>query len=236
MVSIAVCDDEPSCLNTMGYLIQEYFRNRHENISLALYTDISRFLAEFAKNRYDIAILDIMMPKMTGIDASKLIYEQDQNCIIAFLTSSPDFAIQGYGVNAVTYVLKPTTNENVSLLLDKCMARFEKQGSQRLLVKSGHIQKKINPECITYLESRNKEVFIHYGREVLVCYGKLRDFIPRLPGCFVQIHKSYVVNLLHIDAMQRNAMITDTGQNLPISRQFHKLAVQRFFSHVEGKI
>ncbi len=84
------------------------------------------------------------------------------------------------------------------------------------------------------MESKNKQVLVHTDSETIVCNGKLSDFLAKLPDSFVQIHKSYVINLLRVKAMKRNCMISDKEQSIPISRHFQKEASNRYFTYLES--
>ncbi len=236
MIKIALCDDEQALLDALSGYIKNYFLRKNIEMELAQFTNAKSFLAAFDAGVYNIVILDILMPDQTGIDLAKIIFGKDKNCLIAFLTSSPDFAIQGYGVNAVSYLLKPTTQEKVDALLNQCLERQSRTPSRSFFVKTGHLQKKVEIEQTIYLESRNKWVYIYCDDETIVASGKLSDLLAKLPPSFIQVHKSYAVNLERIKAMSRNSMISDTDITIPISRQFQKEAAKSYFTYVAKQI
>ncbi len=143
MLRIAICDDERLHLYAMQRLIEEHLYSIEQEFTLSAFNSTSDFLYTFEPGKYNIVILDIVMPEQTGLELSQKIYDQDKDCVIAFLTSSPDYAIMGYGVNAVSYMLKPPTKEKVSELLDTCVARIRKKSTRHLLSKSVHLNIKL---------------------------------------------------------------------------------------------
>ncbi len=236
MIRLAICDDDKRFLKEAAEFVRAYFEARGKEYSLALANDAQSFAESFQADVFDIVILDIVMPVRTGIEVSKIIFERDRNCLIAFVTSSPDFAIQGYGVNAVSYLLKPLTGEKIAALLDECLQRRDKSRSRSIIVKCSRQNRKVNLDRTIYLESRNKQVLIHCDDETISSMGKLGDYLLCLPDTFIQIHKSYVVNLARVKSMSRNEMISDNDSHIPISRPFQKEAARRYFEYVAGQI
>lgn len=237
MINVAICDDDPAILEELSGYARAYFLEYGREADIALFSDPRAFAETFAADMFHIALLDIMMPGRSGIELARNIYEMDRNCAIAFVTSSPDFAIQGYGVNAVSYLLKPVSREMIAEVLDKCMERIEKgQARHRSIsVKEGSHRKKIDLARTVFLESRNKQVLIHCDDGTVICSGKLSDLLVQLPGHFIQIHKSYVVNLTRMKAMSRTEMVSDADQRVPISRHFQKDAVKRYLAYIASE-
>jgi Response regulator of the LytR/AlgR family len=234
MLRIAICDDERLHLDAMKQLIEEHLYAVEQDFTLSSFNSASDFLQTFEPGKYNIVILDIVMPEQTGLELSQKIFDEDKNCVIAFLTSSPDYAIMGYGVNAVAYMLKPPTKKKVGDLLDTCIARIRKKSTRHLFVKTGTFNQKIDLARTIYMESKNKQVLVHTDNETIIYNGKLSDLLTKLPESFVQIHKSYIINLFRVKAMRRNCMISDREQSIPISRQFQKEASNRYFTHLES--
>lgn len=232
---IAVCDDDKIFLPIVEAQVRNYFQQLGLKIDLELFTSADEFWKRFEAEPFNIVILDIIMPSQSGIELSRRIYQRNRNCVIAFLTSTADYALDGYGVNAVGYVLKPATQQQMDGLLAKCVERHRENRPASLVFKSGGVIHNIDADRILYLESRNKQVHVHCAGESLVFSGKLSDVMEQLPAGFVQTHKSYIANLLHVTGIGRDEMMADDGSRIPISRQFYKEAVHRYHAYLAGQ-
>lgn len=231
---IAVCDDDRIFLTIVETQIRNYFQRLGLSIELELFSDAERFWEAFARAPFHLAILDIIMPGISGIELSRRIFRENRNCIIAFLTSSPDYALDGYGVNAVGYLLKPATQEQMDELLAKCVARHQEARPAAVLFKVSGAVRRVEAADILFLESRNKQVIVHCLDQTFTCAGKLSDFLEQLPPGFVQTHKSYIANLRHVTSLTREEMTAADGSRIPISRQFHKDAASSYHAYRTG--
>ena len=112
MFQIAFCDDELATLNTLRLLLDQYRVERNQEIAYTAFQNPLELLAQIEKGTsYDIRFLDILMPGQTGLQAAAEIRAQDTNVKIIFLTSSAEFAVQSYTVDAYFYQLKPIWKE-----------------------------------------------------------------------------------------------------------------------------
>lgn len=236
MINIAICDDDSYYLGVLETRAREYFQRMNLEVKITLFANGADFWNSFIAEPFQIAILDIMLPDQTGIDLARKIFYRDRNCVIAFLTSSPDFAVQGYGVNAVGYVLKPAGDEELAELFGKCLFRYYETRPAHIIVKSGGANQRIEMSSIVYLESKNKQVLVNMGETTLAFSGKLSEVMEQLPPYFVQTHKSYVVNLARVASMTRDDMATEDGVRIPVSRQYYKNASQRYLDHVAREV
>lgn len=236
MLRVAACGDDAGFLDELTGFIRAYFRENDREVLVSTFSNSVSFAERFKPDSFDIVFLDIVMPQKNGLELAGGIYDADKNCQIVFVASTPDFAIQGYGVNAVSYLLKPVSRNIIASVLEKCLERRQKRSVRSLVVKIGQHTQKVDLAHTVYLESRNKQVLIHCDDDTVVCTGKLSDLLLRLPRDFVHIHKSYIVNLSRVKAMSRNEMVTDGDIRVPISRNFQKDAAKRYYASVAGEV
>ena len=152
MFQIAFCDDELATLNTLRVLLDQYRVERNQEIAYTAFQNPLELLAQIEKGTsYDILFLDILMPGQTGLQAAAEIRAQDTNVKIIFLTSSAEFAVQSYTVDAYFYQLKPIWKESFFRLMDSVLAACEKEQEAGLILrcKSG----------ITRIELRQLEYY-----------------------------------------------------------------------------
>ena len=108
MIKIAICDDNKDELTNMVQLIKLYQEAKYLNFEYTAFQNGLDLISDLErKKKYDLYCLDIIMPVFTGIEVAKEIRDYDKNAPIIFFTSSTEFALESYSVNAINYVLKP---------------------------------------------------------------------------------------------------------------------------------
>ena len=236
MVRIALVDDDPAFLATMNELVTSCPLWEGTWPQVELFGSADDFLRAFEVAPFDLAVLDVVMPERSGIEAARLIYQASPTTLLAFVSSSREMALNGYGVDAVAYLLKPVTARAVRELIREARARRARRAGETLILKVGRAFTRVNPVDIIYLESDNKRVYFHFWADSQDCAGKLDDFLEQLPAGFVRVHKSYAVNLDHVRAMRTTEMITDNGRSVPISRRYRISAEKAYLAAVADEV
>ena len=230
-LSLAIVDDDSEFLDAMRLQVSGYCAERGLEHSVAAFPDAESFLDAFTARSFHIVLLDIMLPRENGITLAKRVHHASADTVIVFLTSSPDFAMEGYGVNAIRYVLKPVTADVVHELMDTCLERLNRS-EKRILLKTGRATRHVALSSILYLESNDKQVHVYRDGETLCCQAKLSDLLERFPDAFVQVHKSYAVNLARAGGFKSDVILMDNGKGVPVSRRFRESATSAYFAFV----
>lgn len=217
-----IVDDEPLALN----LLAEYVR-RTPFLKLAAKcaTGIEA-LDAFHKQKIDIAFLDIQMPELSGLELSKLI----SGTSIVFTTAFEQYAIEGYKVEAVDYLLKPFSYAEFLSAANKCAKRRELENrkqsqpadthEQSIIVKSDYKQVIINIDDIDYIESTGDYITIHKKGEniqTLMSMKAIQNILPE--NIFVRVHRSFIVNINKITLIDRNRIVFGK-EHIPISELY----------------
>ena len=217
---IAICDDQEFELNTLKDLIEKWQSYHHITLPCKWFRSAAEMLDAAEKETFTLYLLDVMMPGTNGIDAAKEIRTFDQTAEIVFLTSSPGFAYESYGVHALDYLLKPISAEMLFPLLDKLFLK-EQKPEEGLSMRCSGALIRILFSHLTYVEVIGKHLYFHLAdgttHEV---YASLKDYAPLLLARpeFVQIHRSYIVNMFQVAELSPKGIHTFSGANLPISR------------------
>ena len=220
MLQIAICDDEQFYREKIQALLEGYLKKRGLPFELHLFLSGEAFLEQCENNvKFDIVFLDISMEEIDGIQTAKRIRSFHSNTYIVFVTAFMDYALEGYKVNAVRYLMKDT----LDLAMEECMtAILQKMQVAHVTFPFLEGEKKLYTDNILYVESRGHKAIFHYMEEEAVTYqiyDKLDNVERKLEGChFVRIHKSYLVNMKHIRKVSNYAAYLDTGEELPIPR------------------
>ena len=217
---LAVCDDKKAALDAVSSLLDEWQAERNTVVHRRLFQSALELLESARQERFTLYLLDVMMPGMTGLDTAREIRRFDDAAEIVFLSSSPDFAYESYGVRALNYLLKPVTRETLFALLEQVSLREEKN-AEALTLKTGSSIIRVPYSHICYAEVIGKHVYFHLtDRNVREVAGSLKDFEPMLlprPE-FMRVHRSYIVNMLQVEELSSSRLRTFQGENLPVSR------------------
>lgn len=169
----------------------------------------------------DLLFLDINMPKLTGIGFIKSLKEAP---LFVFITAYPEFAIEGFEVDAVDYLVKPVSFErfrtSVNRVLDRFSMNEKDENIQHLMVRSNKKNYRINFDELLYLEAQGDYVRFVTADKSLMVHGTLKDFISLIPeNLFGRIHKSYVISLSKVEYTEGN-QVKIGEHKLPVSLSY----------------
>jgi Response regulator of the LytR/AlgR family len=220
MLRIAICDDEALELSHVCTLIKEYQEHSGCALRFDMFTSATELLETMKIGAYDLLLLDILMPGVNGMQTAREIRGYDQDIKIVFLTSSPEFAVDSYAVNAYYYLLKPVSQIKLFPILDKIFLDFTR-AREALSVKHSSGIMRIFFDRLEFLEVMNKKLYFHQTdgctKEI---YGTLSEYETALLDReeFIKIHRSYIINMGWIKDLKPGMLTTNSGHKLPISR------------------
>lgn len=217
---IAICDDHGEELENLVGLLKLWQKEHQIPLHFKAFHNASELLDTAKQEQFTLYLLDIMMPGISGIAAAKEIRTFDTVADIVFLTSSPGFAYESYGVKALDYLLKPISPKLLFPILDRLFLQ-EHKPQEGLTLKVGTALIRIPFSQLTYVEINSKHLYFNLAdgqvREVLGSLKDYEDVLLSRPE-FMRIHRSYIVNMLQIEELSAAGVITFTGKNLPVSR------------------
>lgn len=192
------------------------------------YTDPAEGIKAVEEKRPDLVFLDVEMPGLTGIEVLQQIKNKVQ--IAIFVTSHPEFALEGFELSALDYVLKPITEERFSTTAKRIEDYWQmKQQSEAyaviyenelLTIKDGHHQVKLPLHEIIYLEAMQDYTKIVTQQKSYLTLTTLTGFLDKLPmSKFLRIHRSYAVALAKITALQLNKVICNEME-IPVGKTY----------------
>ena len=163
MYRIAICEDEKVILDFESSLINEWAKGPlcHGEYQLESYPSAENFLFESPdKAPYDLLIFDIQMKNMNGMELAKKLRQNSCKSSIIFITGIPDYAIEGYEVGAVRYIIKPIKKEVLFPLLDSLYQESKKKAQNYFVLNQGSDIERISYDQILYLEAQGHYVFL----------------------------------------------------------------------------
>lgn len=220
MIKIAFCDDDLHTLNEMNGLLDLYrLEHQMEMVSTVFYSPLE-LLAEIEKGlRPDILFLDIIMPGEDGISVAKEIRQYDDTVKIIFLTSTNEFAVESYSVDAYFYLMKPVCTENFFELMDSVIAACEREQHCSLILRRKNGVTRIQLEKLIYCEVIGRTLMFHLENgKVLESVGCMDELCMKLAPHenFLRPHRSFLVNMEYISSISNKVIRMDNQVEIPI--------------------
>ena len=214
MINICIVEDESDQADLLRNYIQTYGNKTNQQFSDGI------DLVDEYRAQFDIILLDIQMKHLDGMVAAEKIRKVDADVVIIFITSTVRYAVQGYAVDALGYVLKPVPYLQFEQLFDKAISRvMTKKEKLYIRVSVDERQLKLDCDNIYYIESQRNNVCIHCADEDYITAGPLKKFEEMLSGHgFSKCHNAYIVNLSYVEGVRKEEVLLTSGIVLPISR------------------
>ena len=221
VLRIAIVEDDHDFAQMLIEYLARYEKERMVSIQPRYFRDGEDILSEYTED-FDLILMDIQLPFLCGMDAARAIRKRDEDVLILFLTGNAQFSIAGYEVQAFDYLLKPISYETFAARMDLALSHRKKRKGHYLLVYVEDGVRKIDSSHILYIESQGHVMHIHTRQEVIETHAKISDLEEQLPpDLFFRCHKSYLVNMFHVDGVLDADCLVD-GHRLPISRRKKK--------------
>ena len=225
-MKITICDDSIKDLLKVEKLLLKY-KSLHpdKDFELEKFSDPSRLYQKISEGKLtDIYILDMMMPRRTGIDLGNLIRTSGSENVIIYITASDDYALDAYSVHAVRYLLKPVDAHKLFEALDYALSYTQVRTESMYLIKTKNGLLQTPYSKIEYIENVNRKQEVHLSDgEIIKSLFIRKSFEEETREAgkrrnFLQTHKSYLVNLDHVKQLTQDCVIMESGRRLPISR------------------
>ena len=217
---LAVCDDNREELEAVLSLLDAWRAERGAAPRVKAFQSAVELVEAARQERFTLYLLDVMMPGMDGMEAAREIRSFDDVAEIIFLSTSPGFAYESYGVRAFHYLLKPIEEGKFFALLDQLSLR-ERKPLEALTLKTATTIIRVPSDCISYVEVIGKHVYFHLADgDVREVTGALKEFEAALLSRaeFMRVHRSYIVNMLQVEELSSAGLRTMRGESLPVSR------------------
>ena len=175
-----------------------------------------------AGERFDLLLLDIQLPGMDGMSAAARVREFDADVLIVFITSMAQYAVQGYKVDALDFLVKPVAHEVLDACLSRALRRMRKREPASLSVRSGGSLRIVPVSSILYAESREHRTLLRTREEEIPCAGSLGSLEESLiPHGFYRCHAAFVVSFAQVERLDGGDVIIG-GRRVPLSKHRRK--------------
>ena len=234
MFRIAICEDEKVILDFESSLVKQWGEGSlcKGELELDTYVSSEQFLFESEdKAPYDVLIFDIQMKNMNGMELAKKLRARGCDAVIIFITGVPDYAIEGYEVGAVRYILKPVKPEVLNGLLDAAFTERSKKAEDYFVLGQGADVERIGFDKIVYIEACGHYVCLKgtdFEREWKASFSETAAAFEGRE--FFCLRRGLLVNLSHVAKITRTDCLLDDGETLPVARGVYKALNEAFIA------
>jgi DNA-binding LytR/AlgR family response regulator len=226
MIRCIAIDDEPLALKQIvGYIRKTPFLDLKAEFESAI-----KAVSFLQENEIDLMFVDINMPDLNGLDFVK---SQSNPPKVIFTTAYSEYAVEGFKVNALDYLLKPIDYDIFLKSANRAHEWFDLQGKKNikiesndvfLFIKSEYKVLRINLSDIKYIEGMREYVRIYLVGQrpimTIVSMKKIEEYLPK--NKFMRVHRSYIVNLEKVTTIDRNRIVFDNNTYIPVSGQYNQ--------------
>lgn len=202
MLRVAIVEDEQGAAAVLLGHMRRYEEERGETFETEVYPNALQFLDAYRPN-FDIVFMDVEMPGMSGMDAARLLREKDASVPLVFITNMAQYAIRGYEVDAVDYVLKPVSYYRFATLLRKLLRHIRSYRDVEITIRTPGGVQCILASALQYVTVEDHLLIYHTEDGPIESWDTLKNAVDSLPKeMFAQCNKSCIVNLKYVKGVE----------------------------------
>ncbi len=233
MIRVAIVEDEAEIREQLMGYVQRYTRQYGTAFEVKTFADGLEILEDY-RPAYDLILLDIEMKHLDGMETARRIRELDPEVMLVFITNMAQYAIKGYAVGALDYVLKPVPYFAFSQQLQKVAAQLRRRTRHYLAVPVEGGLRRLDTSRIYYIESEGHRVHFYTEEGDFAAPGALKALEEKLADRpFARCNSGYLVNLAQVQAVQQNTVEVGPYE-LQVSRPKRKSFLAALTDYIGG--
>ena len=237
MCKIAIVEDELDAANTLTSFLERYGAEKGQQFRITKYGNALDF--EVSHQQFDLIFMDIQMPGINGMEAAHLMRTYDEQTPLIFVTNLAQYAVKGYEVDALDFIVKPVTYYNFRMRMDKAMRRIRRNGEKSLAINTRDGMRVVPLSDIEYVDINRHDLAYHLVGEAspLVVYGSLKAFEEQVvDGPFVRISNCCLANMNLVRSVRGSELRMRSGVTLYFSRSRKREAIDTITAFLGGSI
>lgn len=233
LLRVLICDDEIFAIESVKKIVSEYFSERDISAEIVAETDSAKVLDD--KSSFDMAFLDVEMPRHSGLEIAKHLLEINSNIIVFIITSHQGYLDSAMDLRVFRFLPKPLDRERIFSGLDSAI-RFYNENT-RVLLTDGSTAQRIYMRDILYITINKRKTLVVTKNDEIISDRSLAQWKEILPdNCFAQPHYSYLVSLQNIERLEKDNIVlkknNDETVNIKISQRKYKEFKNKFFDYI----
>ncbi len=219
MLQLAIVEDDTATANELRDCTERYCAENNIPVTISVFND-GLDIAEEYRPVWDVILLDIEMPHLDGLETARYIRKTDPGVVLMFITNLAQYAIRGYDVGAIDFVIKPVTYPQLAMKLRRAFENVRQREPHYIVLTANGAKRKLMTESVHYIEVINHQLLIHCDGETYTATGSLQDLEKQLQSKnlpFARCSGSYLVNMRNVTAVHRDSLFLGDTE-LPITR------------------
>ena len=238
MVTCALCDGNGQFLDYSKLLIRSAFKKNNMTVSISAYTDSEHFVRDINDGvRFDVVFLDIEMPKYNGIELVNILHQKTSGCLIVFLTSYTEFAVDAFELEVFRFIPKNEISQRIDKCISDLISRIRVQKEHSYVIQKNNTVEKLLYCDIKYVQKVGKYVnFVCTNGNEARVRKTLNEVLSALDkASFIPIDRGIFVNIAQISRLTECGVIFYDGETLPVSRT-NVYRVKKILTDLWGEI
>lgn len=231
---IAFCDDDSRLTDLLRSHAKAWAASTNTNLECKTFNSSEDFLLSWTSpDMFDVIFLDIKMQSLSGLDLARIIRSINNQVSIVFITAYSEYALDGYSVDATSYLLKPVSQKVFSECMDRLVNKMTLVGRKPFFFESGGTTIKLHYNEIVYFEARSHTILVHTLTDTMKFRARISDLEKMLEheDEFIRIHRSFLVNLTQIREMNKSEVLMENGDRLSVSRSYAREAHNEYIRY-----
>ena len=227
MIRVAIVEDSRETAQQLKSMIERYGRENDKAFQFSLFSNGVDFISDYTP-QYDLILMDIDMPLLNGLETSKILRKLDEDVALVFVTNLEKYAINGYDVGAVGFMVKPLNYATLSVKMQRFLGAIKEEKEPYLVVASKSGVLKVHLSDIYYITVDGRYVLLHTKSGNIGHHTSMKLMEKELsPHNFVRCDNSSMVNLKHVTMVSAQGAVVN-GDLVPCSRNGRKVLLDAF--------
>ena len=233
MIRIAIVEDDKKTRLCLQRFLEKYEKESGHKFTICIFEDGIDIVNDY-RPIYDVILMDIQMKKMDGMTAAREIRKTDSEVILVFITNMVQYAVNGYAVNAIDYILKPLNYFTFAEHMTRIENHLENKLKNYLILNTNGGILKIDTNEIYYMESLGHYIHIHKKKEVISVLETMKNMEQALSGSgFFRCNNGYLVNLAYVEKVDKYTALVGNDE-IQISRPRKKIFMEALTDYLGG--
>lgn len=224
MISIVLVEDDRCSTEQLKEFLRQYEAEEKLKFNITTFSDGDEIVERYNAS-YDIILMDIEMKFMDGMSAAEEIRKRDSKVVIMFITNMPQYAMKGYLVDALDYILKPVSYPVFKQRLHRAVERIPARSHNYITIPVKGGFRKLDTEDVIYVEISIHDLIFHTVHGDFLTIGSMKKIEEQLGEGYYRCNKCYLINLKYVDAIH-NSEVVLREQTLQVSRAKKKGLLQ----------